>query len=142
MIERNCCNCSATAECLPVFGSLSDLSLHLLHGSLVNHSFVDHSQVGFGYSNNNVQCHYHGTSRCCNGSEDEYRGYWYFPNGTRVPVDGDIFESHGGHRVDIHNGLISGVLPSGIYRCEFLSNDSVSEAIYVGLYDNYEGTLY
>lgn len=107
--------------------------------TLVNHSFVDLSQVGFGYSNS-VQCHYHGTSRCC--TEDEYRGHWYFPNGTRVPVDSDVFESHGDHRVDIHNGLISGVLPFGIYRCEFLSNDSVSEAIYVGLYDNYEGTLY
>ena len=112
--------------------------------TLANHSYVDLTLVGdpgrdSGY--HSVQCHTD-LSTCCSGSEGQYRGDWYFPDGNKLPIpgQGDITAGRGAQRVNIRrkNNANS---PSGIYRCDIPTNavhdennTSVRETVYVGLY--------
>ena len=69
--------------------------------TLVNHSYVDLSIVGSDYSSDSVVYHTD-LSTCCSGSQGNHRGDWYFPNGTRLPFSGDMYEVRGAQRVELH----------------------------------------
>ena len=105
--------------------------------TLVNHSYVDLSTVGYG-SNDSVQCHTD-LNTCCSGSQGIHRGDWYFPNRTRLPLSGDMYEARGAQRVELRRTNATG--PTGIYHChiptDYIHDDtdtSVSDTMYVGLY--------
>ena len=104
--------------------------------NLPNHSYVDLTLVGRPEDGgDSVQCH---TDRdtCCSSAQGDDRGDWYFPNGNRLPFNGDIYEHRDAQRVDLrrrNNGDTS-----GIYRCDIETNavndDDGRETVYVGLY--------
>ena len=108
--------------------------------TLANHSYVNLSLVGDAVSgSDSVQCHTD-LSTCCSGPQGPHRGDWYFPNGTRLPFSGDIFERREAQRVDLrrNNSVTS---PVGIYHCDIQTNAvhddtdySVRTTVYVGLY--------
>ena len=105
--------------------------------TLVNHSYVDLSTVGYS-SNDSVVCHTD-LSTCCSGSQGAHRGDWYFPNGTRLPLSGDVYEARRAQRVELRHNTATG--PTGIYRCDIATNIvhdntdiSVRDTVYVGLY--------
>ena len=118
--------------------------------TLANHSYVDLSLVGDDISgSDSVQC-ITDLSACCSGSEGGYRGDWYFPNDTRLPisVSGDImFESRVAQKVDLRSRNNANS-PVGIYRCDIATiavhhntNLSVRDTVYVGLYAASAGNL-
>ena len=117
-----------------------------LGNTLPNHSYVNLSQVGddrTGSDSNTVQCHTD-LSTCCSNTVGIHRGDWYAPGSdTRLPFHGeggDIYEDRQDMVVHIRrrnnaNG------PFGIYRCVIatnavhnISDQSVGETVYVGLY--------
>ena len=109
--------------------------------TLANHSYVNFSLVGNPESDNNntVQCHTD-LSTCCSGSQGPHRGDWYFPNGTRLQFSGNVHESRGAQIVHLRRTMGG---ESGIYRCGIPTvavhndtNNSIREAVYVGLYIN------
>ena len=129
---------------LPLLWSLT-LSQHtvpylsFMGQTLVNHSYVDISQMGTG--SNSFQCHTD-LSTCCSNSQGPHRGDWYFPNGDRLPFsDADvgniIFESHQAQRVDLRR-INNTNEPTGIYRCDIstvtVHDNDMRETVYVGLY--------
>ena len=112
--------------------------------TLANHSYVDLSQVGrpdFG-GGEGVQC-ITDLESCCNSTQGNHRGDWYFPDGTRLPFatpNIDTYEQREAQRVDLrrNSGANS---PVGIYRCDIptiaVHDDtdiSVRDTVYVGLY--------
>ena len=115
--------------------------------TLVNHSYVDISTVGYSSNgSNSVQCHTD-LSTCCSGSQGAHRGDWYFPNGTRLPLSGDVYEARGAQRVVLHHTTATG--PTGIYRCDIATvaihdntENSVRDTVYVGLYITGGGSYY
>ena len=120
--------------------------------NLSNHSYVDFDDAGenrFGSNTDTVQCHTD-LSTCCRSEQLSPRRYWFFPNGTRLPLDnesGDIQESPRDQVVHIRRRNLAIKGPSGIYRCFIATNathdnndPSVGEAVYVGLYHNGGGT--
>ena len=107
--------------------------------NLPNHSYVDLTLVGDALDgSDSVQCHTD-LDWCCSGAQGPGRGDWYFPNGDRLSFSGnpgDIYESRGAQRVDLHrrnNGDTS-----GIYRCDIetyaVNDEDGRETVYVGLY--------
>ena len=126
--------------------------------TLVNHSYVDLSTVG-NSSNGSSSVHCHtDLGTCCSGSQGIHRGDWYFPNGTRLPLSGDVYEARGAQRVDgewelsdyesdcLRNTTTG---PPGMYRCDIVTNavhdntdNSVRETVYVGLYITGGGSYY
>ena len=106
--------------------------------TLANHSYVELSLVGDDASGNeSVQC-ITDLSTCCSIAQGAHRGDWYFPNGTRLPFSGDIYESRGVQKVDLRRNQYN--VP-GIYRCNISTNavhniadTSLGEMVYVGLY--------
>ena len=115
--------------------------------NLTNHSYVDLSLVGNGRDgSDSVQCHTD-LSTCCSGSQGSYRGDWYFPDGTRLPFSGDIYEGRGAQRVDLRR--TSSPEPTGIYRCDIPTNavhhdtntSVVRDTVYVGLYSGSKGII-
>ena len=107
--------------------------------TLVNHSYVDLSTVGYiSDGSNSVQCHTD-LSTCCSVSQGPHRGDWYFPNGTILPFSGNVYEVRGAQRVVLRRTTATG--PTGIYRCDIATNAvhgnidfSVRDTVYVGLY--------
>ena len=61
-------------------------------------------------------------------------GYWYYPNGTGVPNQGDVwdFYRNRGQSVARLNRRRGGV--TGIYCCEIPDINSVTQFIYIGIY--------
>ena len=113
--------------------------------TLVNHSYVDLSTVGYiSDGSNSVQCHTD-LGTCCSSSQGIHRGDWYFPNGTVLPFSGDMYEGRGAQRVDLRRTTATGT--TGIYRCDIPTNsvhdntdNSVRDTVYVGLYITGEGS--
>ena len=113
--------------------------------TLVNHSYVDLSEVGsVSDGSSSVQCHTD-LGTCCSSSQGAHRGDWYFPNGTILPLFGDMYEARGAQRVVIRRTTATG--PTGIYRCDIATNSvhdnteiSVRDTVYVGLYTTGEGS--
>ena len=107
--------------------------------TLVNHSYVDLSTVGYiSDGSNSVQCHTD-LSTCCSGSQGHHRGDWYFRNGTILLFSGDMYKARGAQRVDLRRTTATG--PTGIYRCGIATNAfhddtdiSVRDSVFVGLY--------
>ena len=115
-----------------------------------NHGYVDLSLVGDDYRNGSdgVQC-ITDLSTCCSNRQGQHRGDWYFPDGTKRPFSGDIFEDRGSQRVDLFRRS-GGNSPVGIYHCNIATeaavhddnNISVRDTVYVGLYTASGGDLY
>ena len=115
--------------------------------TLVNHSYVNLSLVGrpdIPDSGEGVQCITNLTT-CCNKTVGSHRGDWYFPDGTRLPFSGSIYEHRGYQRVYLgrRNNPTS---PVGIYRCDIPTlavygntDISVRDTVYVGLYTDIGG---
>ena len=90
-------------------------------------------------SNDSVQCHTD-LKLCCSTDQGPFRGDWYFPDGDRLPLLGEIlYERRGPQRVDLRRA--SGNGPTGIYRCDIpteavhnITNTSVRATVYVRLY--------
>ena len=110
--------------------------------TLVNHSYVDLSTVGYSSDNSDgVVCHTD-LSTCCGIAQGIHRGDWYFPDGTVLPFVGNSVPIGLGRGAQI--AVIrrtSGTGPTGIYRCDIAteavhddSDISVRETVYVGLY--------
>ena len=79
-------------------------------------------------------------STCCSASQGIHRGDWYFPDGDRLPFNGDIYENRGPQRVYLRRNDNANS-PTGIYRCDIPTNavhhptdTSVRDTVYVGLY--------
>ena len=109
--------------------------------TLVNHSYVDFTQVGRAAldGSDSVRCRSE-LERCCSGSQGDLRGDWFFPSGVVLPFPGggdDPFEGRGAQAVDIRR--TTALSPSGIYRCDiaFDSDEPLArETFYVGVYNN------
>ena len=109
--------------------------------TLANHSYVNLSLVGNDSSgSDSVQCRTD-LSTCCSGSQGVHKGDWYFPNGTRLPLDGNVYETRGDKRVNLHRTIEGNVF--GIYRCGIATSSvhhnniiSIRDTVYVGLYIN------
>ena len=128
----------------------------MYQSALVNHSYVDFSQVGNDRSgSDSVQC-ITDLSTCCTGADGPHRGDWYFPNGTRLSFNAPgaytLYEYRLAQRVDIRRRHYSYSDPNpspGIYRCDIPTNAvhddddiSVRDApVYVGLYTASGGNL-
>ena len=101
---------------------------------LANHSYLDLSLVGTS-DNDSVQCHTD-VGTCCNAGWGLDRGDWKFPNGTRPPWHGDIYERRHAQRVDLYRKSGS---ESGIYHCNITVSTgfgTVFGFFYIGLYQN------
>ena len=103
--------------------------------TLDNHSYVDFSLEGDDTSgSDSVLCHTD-LNTCCSGADGSHRGDWCFPDGTKLPFSGYIFERRGPQRVALRrrNNANS---PVGIYRCGITTNADryVRATVYVGLY--------
>ena len=120
-----------------------------MNQTLLNHSYVDLSLVGDdGSGSDSVQCHTD-LSTCCSAAQGSHRGDWYFPNGERLPTPGVnviTFESRVVQRVDLRRKSDSS-LQTGIYRCDIPTDAvhqntdySVRDTVYVGLYQEQEGS--
>ena len=98
----------------------------------MNHSYVDLSLVGESQSDR-ISCHTD-LPTCCTSAQGPDRGDWFFPNGTRLPLqitDDDIVENRGARRVDLLRRNNRNV--SGIYYCNIAVRPG-SELVYIGLY--------
>ena len=116
-----------------------------MNQTLVNHSYVDLSTVGYSSNgSNSVQCHTD-LSTCCSGAQGPHRGDWYFPSGTRLPFFiayrnmTPFGEGRTARRVEIRRANSNA--QTGIYRCDIPTNAvhndadiSVRDSVYVGLY--------
>ena len=122
--------------------------LSFMGQTVSNHSYVNLTLVGrpdWSQGGHSVQCHTN-LPTCCSGAEGPYRGNWYFPNGTRLPLpNGDtaVFASRLAQRVDLRRNF--GDVPtgiSGIYRCDIpiMEDNPVKKSVFVGLYSHERGS--
>ena len=108
--------------------------------TLVNHSYVDFTQVGWAEDgSDSVRCRSE-LEMCCSGTEGDLRGDWFFPNGETLPYPGagDPFAGRGAQTVDLRRISITALSP-GIYRCDiaFDSDEPLAmQTFYVGVYNN------
>ena len=101
---------------------------------LANHSYLDLSLVGTSDSDS-VQCHTDVVT-CCSAAQGLERGDWAFPNGTRPPWHGDIYERRHYQTVVLYRNSGS---ESGIYCCNITIVSGFGYIIgffYIGLYQN------
>ena len=106
--------------------------------NLPNHSYVNLTLVGNALDgSDSVQCHTD-LLTCCNQTFGADRGDWYFPEGKRLPFNGDvdIYEFRTAQQVDLRRRKDDD--RSGIYRCTVETNaahnESGRETVYAGLY--------
>ena len=102
--------------------------------NLANHSYLDLSLVGTSDSDS-VKCHTD-VETCCSAGQGLNRGDWTFPNGTRLPSSGDIYQRCYAQRVVLYSN--SGG-ESGIYRCNIAVNTGhgiIKGFYYIGLYQS------
>ena len=106
---------------------------------LANHSYLNLNLVGTS-DNDSVKCHTD-VDTCCSAGQGVDRGDWTFPNGTRIPFHGDIYERRHAQRVALYRNSGN---ESGIYRCSITIIGGFGDIIgffYIGLYQN-GGELY
>ena len=105
---------------------------------LANHSYVDLSRVGSDRSGiDSLQCHTD-LDTCCSSSEETD---WYFPDGTKLPFSGNIYQGRLSRRVDLRH-TSSGSLSYGIYHCAIPTNSvhgDLRDSVFVGLYSGHTG---
>ena len=134
---NGCSSSVVAAESVLVSGPLSYLPLCLLHGQNSDKLFLCGPPSS---ENDSVQCHTDLKLCCSNNKQGPYRGDWYFPDGKRLPLLGEmLYERRGPQRVDLRRA--SGNGPTGIYRCDIptealhnITNTSVRATVYVRLY--------
>ena len=63
-----------------------------------------------------------------NGTDN---GNWFFPNGTRVPSNGDQYRTRDKMKVRL-NRRQGG--EDGIYHCEIPDSMNINQNIYIGVY--------
>ena len=121
--------------------SLTIPYLTFMGNNIPNHGYVDLNTVGTE-NTNKIQC-YTDLYTCCSGAQGPDRGDWYFPNGTKLPLSGNVrmgrgdkvavLEYNGQNTLQIEENDIS-----GIYRCKIETMESQNkigrEILYVGLY--------
>jgi len=105
--------------------------------TLANNSLVDLNLVGMG-GKDSVHCHTD-LQTCCNATQGADRGDWYFPNGMRLPFNGDgvdIYEFRYAQQVDLRRKNNTDI--SGTYCCRVETNavhdDKGREMVCAGLY--------
>ena len=110
--------------------------LTFMGNNIPNHSYVDLNTVEI-IENNTLQCHTDLQS-CCSVTEGPDRGDWYFPNGSKLPFSGDVYEGRGAQLVVLQYTGSGGI--SGVYRCDIetiaVNNNSGDVSLFVGLYDS------
>ena len=88
---------------------------------------------------------------CCRSVDvgESVLGNWFFPNETRVPSSGRMWEFHrtrGASVVRMHRARGGA---EGLYRCEIPNTPNITQSIYIGVYSkgngkplltNYSGT--
>ena len=126
------------------------VSFGLTGQALANHSYVNLSTVGSASDNSDsVVCHTDLTT-CCTGGQGAHRGDWFFPDGTVLPFAGSSVPIGLGRaaQIAIIRRTNDATGPTGIYRCRIATNavhsdtdQSVGEAVYVGLYPADGGKL-
>ena len=98
---------------------------------LENNSYIDADLVGMD-KEDMIECSTD-LRTCCSSRQGLDRGDWYFPNGTRVPLVGDVYETRAQQRVTLYR---DGSSPSGIYHCSIPVNDNDNRVrYYIGLYE-------
>ena len=111
--------------------------LTFMGNNIPNHSYVDLNTVGDHTSCDclHVQCHTD-LNTCCSGAQGPDRGNWYFPNGSKLPFSGNVYEDRGAQLVTLRYCGNGGT--SGIYRCDVetarVKNNDGHDTVYVGLY--------
>ena len=114
-----------------------------LHGqSYPNHGLVLRDDIGENISNldNRLHC-VSDLNNCCSTGE---RGEFKFPDGTLVPVLGDIrngyFRNRGTDRIFLNR---RGGTIEGLFQCSIRTQSSPSslQELYIGVYDADSGEL-
>ena len=71
------------------------------------------------------------TACCRPGENGTALGNWFFPNGTRVPSDGDFYRDRGQMMIRLNHKRGG---EDGIYCCEIPDSMNVIQTIYIGVY--------
>ena len=107
--------------------------------SLNDTTYQNNSLVTLGNIGENSLLCMTNFSACCrhshtNGSVSAI-GNWFFPNWTRVPSYGDMWDFYRvrGEMVVCLHRRRDGV--DGIYRCEITDSMNVNQSIYIGVYN-------
>ena len=87
-----------------------------------------------------IQCHTD-VNTCCSSSQGPHRGDWYFPNGSRLPFEGqgDIFERRADQRVNLCRRVGSFPPQPGIYHCDIPISSGEQLSVHVGVYGGNDG---
>lgn len=100
-----------------------------------NNSLVSLSQIGAG-----DMALFCATDRSMCTSDSDCDGEWYMPSGTAVNTNNSeaFYTSRGDQTVGL-NYITGGDPPTGIYHCEVMDRNGVTNYIYVGIYPQDEG---
>ena len=120
---------------ITTFPGAGDVWLSLRNETYQNNSIVTLEDIGEG--DDALLCMTIQTA-CCRkpytGENGSALGNWYFPNGTRVPSSGamwDFYRTRGQMVVCIHRTRGG---EDGIYRCKIPDSVDVTQTIYIGVY--------
>ena len=120
---------------IQTFSGASDVWFSLNRTTYQNNSSVTLEDIGEG--DNGLLCVTNFTA-CCRpadtGENGSAMGNWFFPNGTRVPSRGAMWDFYRtrGHMVVVLQRKRGG--EEGIYRCEIPDSANVTQSIYIGVY--------
>ena len=118
------------------FKGAGDVWFSLNGTTYQNNSCVALEDIGEG-NNNSLLC-VTNQNACCRAPYTDQNGSakanWYFPNGTRVPSNGQKWDFHRSRdqmvvRLNRKQGG-----EDGIYRCEIPDSMNVDQKIYIGVY--------
>ena len=71
---------------------------------------------------------------CCRKPYSVSKGNWFFPNGTKVPSSGELWNFHRTRsKLGVHLNCRRGGV-NGIYRCVVPDSMNVTQTIYIGVY--------
>ena len=131
-------------KCLPVLlcfllvsisESLSHLGPHFsfLGQNLPDNSYADISSLGERSESECLQC-LTSLSTCCSAQHGSHRGDWFFPNGSKLPFQGEIYQHRSDRMVILCRSNSGSLEATGIYRCDIQLTDSEKKSVHVGLY--------
>ena len=117
--------------------------------TLPNNSYVALSRLGIA-EQRSAQCHTD-LSTCCGTGQNDDRGDWFLPTGTRLPPRGfgnadGFYNVHAPQRVDLHHSVTATSMPiEGMFKCTIetvavRSNNSsdftTRETLFLGIYES------
>ena len=120
---------------IQTFSGAGDVWFSLNGITYQNNSYVTLEDIGVG--SDSLLCVTNLTA-CCRppytGENGSAMGNWFFPNGTRVPNSGIMwdFQRTRGQMEVVLQRTRGG--EEGIYRCEIPDSRSVIQTIYIGVY--------